>query len=161
MNVRHAQASDLPVIVDMFVALADFIRSKNPEANITDDRDKLIGGALLVLRGKMLTAGHCVIVMENDEGVKGFCAGSLTQMPPFAKYEIVGELNWLYPMAPVSRVLLKAFDKWAIDGGATARWGFAASGNELSQRVMEHEGMHLEILQYFKEYHKEADSVLR
>jgi len=152
MNVRYAQTSDLPVIVPMMVKLLDHLRQVNPELQYAQDRDKLAGGALEMLRGKMVTEGHVVMVVEQTGNVRGFCVGCLMSLPSFMEHTLVGSCEWMYPMEKgIIRPLLRAFDTWAAHNGATGRQGYTPDGS-FSEKAMRHDKMVPQFTTFFKEY---------
>ena len=153
MTIRPAEVRDLPAVLTLAVDLLDFLKSQNAQANISTDRDKLIGGALNYLVFKMSRQDHCVLVQtDGGKQVTHFCAGNINPLPEFCEYEVVGELTWIYPLNMFIRPLINAFDAWAQKQGATARWGFASPNNKSSQLLMQRDGMNLDILHYLKPY---------
>ena len=153
MSVRLAEVRDLPAVLTLAVDLLDFLKEQNPQANVSVDRDKLIGGALNYLVFKMSRPDHCVLVQTDEKNqVTHFCAGNINPLPEFCEYEAVGELTWIYPLNMFIRPLINAFDAWAIKQGAKARWGFASPNNKGSQLLMTRDGMNLDLLHYLKPY---------
>lgn len=152
MNIRQAKTADLPELVLLFVALLDYLKEQNQALDYAQDRDKLIGGAMETLRGKMVTRGHVVIVAEEDGKVKGFCAGCLVSLPSFHEHTLIGSCEWAYPMnPPIVRPLMEGFEKWSVYHGAAGVQGYTPAGS-LSERVMLRHKMQALFTTYFKSY---------
>lgn len=150
--IRPAETRDIPVILQLFIDLLDYLKGQNQDYNLDDDRDKVIGGVLNLIVAMMATPNKVVLVQEIDGQVTHFCAGGIARLPEFCKHEVLGELNWLYPLSAAAKPLVTAFDVWAQGCGATARWGFAAPECKASQALMVRDKMRLEILQFLKPY---------
>ncbi len=152
MTIRMAQVADLPSLLILFVDLLDYLKGENPNLDYSRDRDKIIGGCLETLRGKMITPGHIVLVAEENGEIRGFCAGQLLIMPSFFEHELVGACEWLYPLdIPLMRSLVAAFDKWAINNGATGRTGYTPADTK-SEKLMIRNRMALQTSTFFKAY---------
>lgn len=152
MAVREATAKDLPELVLLMAKLLVYLEGKGNNL-YTDDQNTFTGGIMEYLIVSMNGFGSVVFVMtdEQDKPI-GFVAGRMVNYPKFFRDNILGEIQFLYPLSLPSRGLRDAFDKWAQERGATARSCYATPTHEKSWKIMEQDGMSLGLHHYYKHY---------
>lgn len=125
--VRHAEARDLPAMVDM---AARFVEQAHDDLPV--DREYLDGS----LRAMLVSGSHLVLVLDVDGAARGvFCAvASRSQWSPVA---VASELGlWIEPdhrggMAVLR--ILRAYSEWASEMGCVRASMVALSGRSLAR----------------------------
>jgi hypothetical protein len=128
MIIRQATTRDLLLIVPLFVDLVTYLRDHAVEGLdiFVDDELLLLGGITEFLAARIgLQDGGAFRVMVGQDEESGrilcFLVGFLERCPKFCRHELIGNIEYIYPLSIKSRMLAKAFDEWAKSQGATAR----------------------------------------
>jgi len=153
MRVRRAELRDIPTMTRLFIKLLDQLKGYG-QWLLSDNPPDVENGVVAFLLGKMHTEENAVFVSVDDGDLPtGFLVGWMVNYPLFYKHQRVSELQFLYPLsfAQTPR-LLKEFEKWARDLGATAETNYASPGNEPSIRCMVRNGRQLSYLHFCKPY---------
>lgn len=150
--IRQAKTKDIPELLILFTRLLESLKIHG-NGLYTKDQNRFMAGIMALLSDKMNTDYNIVLVKVNqDDKPVAFLVGWLVAYPEFFENWKLGEVQWMYPLAPSSRSLVNTFDAWAQKNGATARACYATPSHTTSCRVMERDGMQLGLHHYFKPY---------
>lgn len=153
MKVRLAELRDLPELKAMFLKLLDYLKGCGQWA-LSDNQADVENGVVGFLLSKMGMEENIVLVAvdEGDTPI-GFLSGWILNYPPFYRHRRVGEIQFCYPMSfSETPYMLKEFEKWARELGATAETNYSSPGNEKSIKCMERSGRRLVYHHHFKPY---------
>ena len=153
MKVREAAPRDIPALADMFAKLCSYLETKGQWLLNSDQKERMDGIVAFIIT-KMTSENNMVMVTDDENGVaNGFVIGWILQYPSFYKYQVVGELQFLYPLSfGTGQYLRKAFDEWAKSKGATCGSNYATPGHTSSVKIFERAGRRLAYLHFFKPY---------
>lgn len=141
----------------MFLKLLVYLEGKG-QKYYAQDMNRLHNGVTGFVVGKMFQEHSIVLVGEdNCGGVCGFLIGGIIQYPPFFEHELLGEVQWMYPLSleenPIfSRQISRAFEVWARTKGCTAGSNYCLPGNVEAQKLMAHDGREHVFNYYIKPY---------
>ena len=153
MRVRRAELRDIVGLTGMFTMLLDQLKAQGQEL-LADNSAESDNGVVGFLLSKMGTEENIVLVSVDDhDWPAGFLVGWVLDYPLFYRHRRVAELQYLYPLSfEQTPRLLKEFEKWGREMGATGTSNYATPGNEPSIRCMERDGRTLSYYHYFKPY---------
>ena len=158
MRVRQAELRDIPILTGLFIELLDQLKGYG-QWMLSDDPAATENGVVAFLLGKMHTEENVVFVAtDDDDRPTGFLVGWVMNYPIFYQHTRVAELQFLHPLSfKEAPYLLKAFEKWGRDIGATAETNYASPNNEPSIRCMVRDGRRLSYLHFCKPYEVSHD----
>ena len=155
MIIRQAEPRDLVYIIAMFHDLLQYLRDCG-QWLYTDDWERYENGVTAYIVNKMGHDKSLILVSEDGDGtIIGFMMGEILNYAPFFEHQVVGEIQWTWPLRMGTREFARAFEAWAARQGATAGSNYATPGNKSSIKAMEHYGLRLAFHHFFKPYHKE------
>jgi hypothetical protein len=141
VKIRRAEPRDIQFIVSMMYNLTAWLEECG-QWTYARDRKKFANGINSFVVGKMLDEANSLILVgtdENDDAVS-LLIGGLRQMEPFFEYDILGEVQWVYPFNPSVRQMERVFEEWAVSKGAQALSNFSTPGNSRVEEFFKHEG---------------------
>ena len=157
MKVRQAEPRDVSSIERLFHELLECLQGLGQKW-YKQDKAELRNGVAGFIIGKMFQEDGLVLVSEDKNGeVEGFLIGGIVHYSKIFEHEILGEIQWLYPISlkelpTFSRKMANIFEVWARTKGATAGSNYCLPGNEQAQRLMEHDGREKVFYYYIKPY---------
>jgi hypothetical protein len=152
MKVRRAELRDIPILTGLFIKLLDQLKDYG-QWLLSDNPVDTENGVVSFLLFKMHTEENIVLVsVDDDDRPIGFLAGWVVNYPLFYKHQRVSELQFLYPLSFKSSYLLKEFENWARELGATAETNYATPNHEMSIKCMVRANRRLGYLHFYKTY---------
>jgi len=137
MKVRQAELRDIPILTGLFVKLLDQLKGYG-QWLLSDNPVDIENGVVSFLLFKMHTEENVVFVsVDKDDRPVGFLVGWIVRYPLFYQHQIVLELQFAYPLSfECTPYLLKEFEKWGKELGATLTTNYASPNHEKSIKCM-------------------------
>jgi hypothetical protein len=157
MMVRRAELRDIVALTGMFLKLLDQLKGHG-QWLLSDDPVETENGVVGFLISKMHMEENVVFVsVDDNDWPIGFLVGWVLNYPLFYQHKRVAELQFLYPLSfTETPYLLKTFEKWARELGATAEQNYATPENKASIRCMVRDGRKLSYHHFCKPYEVES-----
>ena len=153
MRVRRAELRDIVALTGMFTMLLNQLKAQGQEL-LADNSAECENGVVGFLLSKMSMEENIVLVsVDESDWPTGFLVGWILNYPLFYRHRRVAELQYLYPLSfEQTPRLLKEFEKWGREMGATGETNYATPGNKASIRCMIRDGREAVYHHYFKPY---------
>lgn len=122
--VRTATTRDIVEVAPLFLDLLMYLRSNgNGNYLFCDDDQLCVGGVLefLSARINLQGSGCCFLVGEDRGKIVSFVIGTVLHFPKFLRHQILGDVEYAYPISFKLTPLMREFDEWAKRNGATGR----------------------------------------
>lgn len=154
MTVRPAQERDIPKLLDLSGVLFRYLKSVDETGTLAEDENLIVGATIMQIAFMMHhPADNVVLVMENERwDITGFLCGRIEFYPSFYAHPAVAAILSIYPMADSSNPMLKAFDAWGRERGATRRTAYMSFKNDMGIGAMIGDGMTSSCLILAKDY---------
>lgn len=141
MKIRRAEPRDIPALIDMMHKLTGWLEQHGQWTYARDARQFDNGIASFVVM-KLLDEEKSLVLVgvnEKDKPVS-MLIGGLVQTELFFEYQILGEIQWVYPFNPSVRQMERVFEEWAVSKNAKALSNFGTPGNTRVEEAFLHEG---------------------
>lgn len=154
MMIRKAEPRDIPAIIAMFYKLLAYLEDCGQKL-YARDRRKFENGVVGFIVGKLFHEDSLVLVGvdEKDDPV-GFLIGGLRPMEAFFENDLIGEIQWHYPLSLNTRQFARELEKWAAGRGATASLNYHTPGNEAVAKMFAHDGRTVAWHIYIRQFEK-------